>query len=292
MSDVYFSHRLKWFLEVIVVIATTFKAHTECRELFNSGWEYFGGSGSGFMENMMALNLCVCIYTAVICRLVGSTLEDIPVAIGSLVAWMYLLFFLLGFRLTGPFIVMLYRMLVQDVARFAVLVFVFFLGFSQALYVIFDDDGFTPFVVRIKALFLAMLGDFDFDDYSENRFPGIAVSLLVAFVIVVSIMLLNILIAMMGETYGTVVEEADKQWALERARIMYSIQNELTLGEINSPKYRYWTEVGNKQFLQDISASDKHFVPETPEVTLDARMRLGMAPRAKSLMPIDERKGD
>ena len=137
-----------------------------------------------------------------------------------------------------------------------------------------------------------MLGDFDFDEYSESRFPGIAVFLLVVFVVVVSIMLLNILIAMMGETYGTVVEEADKQWALERARIMFSIQNEMSLDEMNQPQYRYWTEVGNKHYLQDISANDKHYLEETADQSTAARIQLGMAPRKRSLMPVDEQKAD
>jgi hypothetical protein len=238
----------------------------------------------------MALSFCICIYTAVLLRMFGSESEDIPVAIGSLVAWMYLLFFLLGFRLTGPFIVMLYRMLVLDVSRFSVLVIVFFLGFSQALYVIFDDDGFLPFFARIKALFLAMLGDFDFDEYADSRFPAIAVTLLVVFVVVVTIMLLNILIAMMGETYGKVADEADKQWSLERARIMFSIQNEMTVHEMQAKEYRYWTDVDSNRFLQVITSNENFYPAETPEQTIESRVRLGMAPRKRALLPIGEAK--
>lgn len=129
-------------------------------------------------------------------RLFGSSYADIPLAIASLCAWIYMLFFLLGFRMTGPFIVMMYKMLMVDVSRFSVLVMVFFFGFTQSLYVVFDDDGLSAFFLRLKALFLAMLGDFDFQEYATSRFPMVTVSLLVVFVILVPIMLLNILVAM------------------------------------------------------------------------------------------------
>jgi hypothetical protein len=45
--------------------------------------------------------------------------------------------------------------------------------------------------------FLAMLGGFEFDDMMGAEFPTVSVMMLVVYVVVVSIMLLNLLIAMM-----------------------------------------------------------------------------------------------
>lgn len=95
---------LSQLCEMIVVCGAFYKGSLELREMASSGWGYFGGKGSAFLENIMALSFCSCIGSALFFRVLGSEAEDIPVAIGSLVAWMYLLFFLLGFRLTGPFI--------------------------------------------------------------------------------------------------------------------------------------------------------------------------------------------
>jgi hypothetical protein len=57
-----------------------------------------------------------------------------------------------------------------------------------------------------------MLGDFDLDAYTETSYQYISVSLLVTYIIVVTILLLNLLIAMMGDTYGNIIEGATQIW--------------------------------------------------------------------------------
>jgi hypothetical protein len=57
-----------------------------------------------------------------------------------------------------------------------------------------------------------MLGDFDLDAYSDTSFNYISVTLLIVYIIVVTILLLNLLIAMMGDTYGNVIEGATQIW--------------------------------------------------------------------------------
>lgn len=57
-----------------------------------------------------------------------------------------------------------------------------------------------------------MLGDFDLDSYTETSYKYISVSLLIFYIIVVTILLLNLLIAMMGDTYGNVIDGATQIW--------------------------------------------------------------------------------
>jgi hypothetical protein len=52
-----------------------------------------------------------------------------------------MLSFVLAFRFTGPFVVMIYKMLLNDVLRFCIIYGVFLIGFSQAFFVVFDDSG-------------------------------------------------------------------------------------------------------------------------------------------------------
>lgn len=72
----------------------------------------------------------------------------------------------------------------------------------------------------------------------------------------------------MGDTYGKILDEADLQWLLERARITFSIQNEMSLQELKAPSYRYWTEINGERFLQVVSGSASHYKQEDPEDTL------------------------
>lgn len=52
-----------------------------------------------------------------------------------------MLCFVLALRFTGPFVVMIYKMLLNDVLRFCIIYGVFLIGFSQAFFVVFDDSG-------------------------------------------------------------------------------------------------------------------------------------------------------
>jgi hypothetical protein len=68
-----------------------------------------------------------------------------------------------------------------------------------------------------------MLGDFDLDAYTETSFKYISVSLLVFYIIVVTILLLNLLIAMMGDTYGNVIEGATQIWFVSNYLFLFMI---------------------------------------------------------------------
>jgi hypothetical protein len=52
-----------------------------------------------------------------------------------------MLSFVLAFRFTGPFVVMIYKMLLNDVLRFCIIYAVFLVGFSQAFFILFDVSG-------------------------------------------------------------------------------------------------------------------------------------------------------
>ena len=51
----------------------------------------------------------------------------------------YFLFFCRGFKLVGPMVIMVYRMLAQDIVRFGSVFFIFVMGFSQGYFVLFQS---------------------------------------------------------------------------------------------------------------------------------------------------------
>lgn len=83
--------------------------------------------------------------------------------------------------------------------------------------------GFSGFLLSVKQSFLGMLGDFDLDAYTETSYKYISVGLLIVYIVVVTILLLNLLIAMMGDTYGNVIEGATQIWSvrLTSMKIMF-----------------------------------------------------------------------
>jgi hypothetical protein len=73
-------------------------------------------------------------------------------AIASILGWGYVLFFVMAFRLTGPFVVMIYQMLFNDVLRFCIIYMVFLVGFSQTFYILFDYNGKQKYKKKTKKI--------------------------------------------------------------------------------------------------------------------------------------------
>ncbi|CAF1277507.1 unnamed protein product [Adineta steineri] len=236
---------------LFVLFGAIYKGNSEYNEMTSLGIKkYFQTTGSGLLENCLACSFCFSIYVVNILRLFDLPLETAALAIASILGWGYMLFFVMAFRLTGPFVVMIWEMLCNDVLRFFIIYAVFLAGFSQSFFILFDNNGFPGFLVSVKQSFLGMLGDFDLDAYSDTSYHYVSVTLLISYIIVVTILLLNLLIAMMGDTYGNVIEGATQIWHLERARIVFAIENEMTTEERNLPSNKYWTNVDGERYLQ------------------------------------------
>lgn len=97
--------------------------------------------GSGLLENCLACLFCLSVYIVNILRIFDLQFQTAVLAIASIVGWGYMLFFVMAFRLTGPFVVMIYEMLFNDVLRFFIIYIVFLAGFSQAFFILFNNNG-------------------------------------------------------------------------------------------------------------------------------------------------------
>ncbi|KPJ13765.1 Transient receptor potential cation channel subfamily V member 5 [Papilio machaon] len=166
--------------------------------------------------------------------------EDHVAVIIMLTTAPYFLFFCRGFKTVGPFVVMIYRMVMGDLLRFVCIYLVFVMGFSQAYYVIFlsfdnpntpegvDDSVSNPMpspMESIMAMFLMSLTSFS-DYYSAFEHTDHEIEakfLFVLYMIIVAILLVNMLIAMMGNTYQKIAETRN-EWQRQWARIVLVVE--------------------------------------------------------------------
>jgi len=247
----------------IVLLGWMYKGFNEFTELWHSGIGYFKQAGAAFLENTLSFSYVLCIPVAIILELCGAYIASaFFVAIAVLFGWGYTLSLLLGFPLTGPFVIMVYKMIVTDVARYIIIYLVILMGYSSAFYAIADPkewgkgewDG--MFYDCVVALFLCMLGDVDFDGMAEttrSEYVWLSSILLLSYVIVITILLLNLLIAMMGDTFNDVKDVSMEEWHMAYAQIIFSIESELG-GDYFKPEsglfQPYWTSIGDKRYLQ------------------------------------------
>ncbi|CAF4011245.1 unnamed protein product [Rotaria magnacalcarata] len=243
--------------QTIVLAGAVLKGAREIGEMCSMGFRnYVNTAGTIFLENLASI-FCLGIFVVQILRLTKlSEYESLVLAFTSLVGWGYIFFFTMPFRFTGPFVIMIYKMLFNDVLRFCIIHTIFLAGFSQAFFILFNENGFGGFLSSIKQCFLGLLGEFDLDYYIKGRHPLASVTLLICHIVVITILLLNLLIAMMGDTYADVKKSAAKLWHLERARIALEIENGMSSSERKSDVNKYWVDVKGERYLQVEQVAD------------------------------------
>ncbi|KAL1459098.1 hypothetical protein WDU94_011106 [Cyamophila willieti] len=203
---------------------------------------------SMFIENLMTapsrvmflFSCCLMMVMPVLRFTCEDEVEDIVSVIIMLTTSPYFLFFCRGFKTVGPFVVMIYRMIMGDLLRFVSIYLVFVMGFSQSYYIIHlsFDNPLTPGGVddtvsnpmpnpteSIMAMFLMSLTTFG-DYYTAFETTAHAVEAKICFVIfmaIVAILLVNMLIAMMGNTYQKIAETKN-EWQRQWARIVLVVE--------------------------------------------------------------------
>ncbi|KYN30196.1 Transient receptor potential cation channel subfamily V member 5 [Trachymyrmex cornetzi] len=208
-----------------------------------------------FIENLMTvpsrvmflISCCILMWFPVLRFTCSDEVEDMLAVVVMLTTAPYFLFFCRGFKTVGPFVVMIYRMIMGDLIRFVSIYLVFVMGFSQAYYIIFlsfdnpntpegiDDSITNPMpspMESVMAMFLMSMtnfGDyFGAFDRTEHEFE--AKLLFVLYMAIVAILLVNMLIAMMGNTYQKIAETRN-EWQRQWARIVLVVERGVSPAE-------------------------------------------------------------
>lgn len=163
-------------------------------------------------------------------------------AFAMFLCFIQLLDFLTFHHLFGPWAIII-REMVKDLFLFVVVLAIFLFGFTFQLAAIYvpalapvaddpnlgDGDGDGGVIVRtplmtFEMLFFAQFGLVDPENMPPlNRNPWWAVpllkSILGVYMMITFIMLVNLLIAMMSDTYTEIEEQSDIEWKFGRAKL-------------------------------------------------------------------------
>ena len=267
-------HKLEIFrfvLETFLVVATAMKIRLESREMKRYGIvHHYTRTGAAQFENLTSLVCGLAVLGIAVSRLSCGVLlfrraeEDAVLAIATIAAWTNLLWFLLGFRSTGPFVIMLQNMIVADMRAFTLISGVFLGAFSIAFNLLSRPYAGTnlraPFGRQVRDMFAAMLGEFELEKYGENMsHPQLATVLVLTYVMLLSVVLVNMLIAKMGDTYGRISDQAEHRWLLEKARMVLSIEESMSEEERLLDSNTYWINVDGDRYLQVEEVDEKHY---------------------------------
>nr|CAB3267287.1 transient receptor potential cation channel subfamily V member 6 [Phallusia mammillata] len=153
------------------------------------------------------------------------------------------LFYCRGFKVVGPFIIAIYNMVIGDLLRFLVIYCIFLIGFSQAMYVIFrgvNHELFSNPGLSILGMFVITLGEFGdlYEDFDRAGNPNAAKTLFVFYMVLATVLLINVLIAMMGYTFN-VIAETRWEWQRQWARIVLIMERSVPKEKRRQKQSRY-----------------------------------------------------
>ncbi|XP_048848504.1 transient receptor potential cation channel subfamily V member 4 [Brienomyrus brachyistius] len=156
--------------------------------------------------------------------------------------WMNTLYFTRGFKLTGTYSIMIQKILFKDLFRFLLVYVLFMIGYASALVSLLTscppsqsgclDDSCTKLKCRDNTTFSTFLLDLfkltigmgDLDMIQNAEYPAVFLILLVTYIILTFVLLLNMLIALMGETVSQVSKESKKIWKLQWTTTILDIE--------------------------------------------------------------------
>ena len=171
--------------------------------------------------------------------------EHVVAAAAALLGWSHIFSLLLGFKSFGPFIIMILEMIRYDIRRFSAVFVVMLLGFNLALYHVmaaYEGRGIKQFFGHMeKLLVLGLVGETSGDTYEDMSGVTfvLCMTLTLIYTFLMAILLLNLLIAMMGNTYSTILGVSLKRWNVERGNMMMAFEAEYTKEQMRMQRQKY-----------------------------------------------------
>uniref|UniRef100_A0A8C3VEX7 Transient receptor potential cation channel subfamily V member 4 n=1 Tax=Catharus ustulatus TaxID=91951 RepID=A0A8C3VEX7_CATUS len=206
------------------------------------------GVNSFFIDG--SFQLLYFIYSVLVIVTAGLYLAGIEAYLAVMVfalvlGWMNALYFTRGLKLTGTYSIMIQKILFKDLFRFLLVYLLFMIGYASALVSLLnpcpsskscsdksnctvptypscrDSQTFSTFLLD---LFKLTIGMGDLEMLESAKYPGVFIILLVTYIILTFVLLLNMLIALMGETVGQVSKESKHIWKLQWATTILDIE--------------------------------------------------------------------
>uniref|UniRef100_A0A5S6QW17 ANK_REP_REGION domain-containing protein n=1 Tax=Trichuris muris TaxID=70415 RepID=A0A5S6QW17_TRIMR len=195
------------------------------------------------------------------CRLLGYlVVEEVLMVIVAPGSWLMLLFFARASILTGPFVHIIYNMITGDMMRFGLLSAVFLLAFalvfnqlgqnmvelqSMAYCDVRDKkSSYDTYGETVLTLFKAAFGGYEYELLECSYYSVLLKILFIIYLVVMPIMLINMLLAMMGNTYTTIIKEAEKAWRFQLAEMVIRLERYYNKQRLDHFQNKYSVNLG------------------------------------------------
>ncbi len=175
--------------------------------------------------NFLDLSSQLIVITGTLLRIIYDTetrLSKCILAVASILLWAKILYYLRAFEDFGIIVSMVFVM-GYDIRYFLMILLIFIIGFSFSFWLLEMGNEYSEYrtvSASLFSLYQAMFGTFPIAPFYGSDVKSFSIILYVVYGIVVTILMLNLLIALMNNSYSTVNKKGVAQWRLEQAKII------------------------------------------------------------------------
>ncbi|OUC42205.1 putative ankyrin repeat protein, partial [Trichinella nativa] len=256
-----------WDSALMNIIQGNTADHTEMvqgdvvQRLLADKWRNFGWRNSFVKIVFLIENVLVIL--CIPCRVLGYVnVEEVLLVLVAPSSWMMLLYFARASILTGPFVHIIYSMITGDMMRFALLSSVFLLSFGLVFNVLGQNmielqelnycsisgrekkSSYTTYGETILTLFRAAMGGYEYEQLECSYYSVLLKILFICYLVVMPIMLINMLLAMMGNTYTTIISQAEKAWRFQLAEMVIRLERYYSKEKLAQFQLNYSIKMG------------------------------------------------
>eukprot|EP00873_Tetraselmis_striata_P004977 jgi/Tetstr1/425241/TSEL_015696.t1 len=174
-------------------------------------------------------------------------------ALTSVALWVRVLYFMLGFKGTGALVRMVIQ-IIKDMRYFLMLMVRIGIGFGVGFRLLFysyilanglidDDSGGWNNALKISTnMYTIALGDWDATDFYTSTSDGnFAVLLFGVYLLAMVVIMLNLLIAIMGDSYDRVKDKEHLEFMRGKVKLLMDLESEM-----HSSSLRRYAKRANK----------------------------------------------
>ncbi|KAM9320339.1 transient receptor potential cation channel subfamily V member 3-like [Gastrophryne carolinensis] len=192
----------------------------DLRSVFSDAWFHV-------LFFIQAVFVIVSTFTFVL----GVQESLIFVVLAMALGWTNMMYYTRGFKSLGIYSVMIQQVILKDVLKFLLVYVLYLCGFGVALASLMEHcsnnepcRGYNSFRTAIIELFKLTIGLGNLEMQQRSRYPILFLLLLITYVILTFVLLLNMLIALMGQTVDNISKESTNIWRLQRARTILELE--------------------------------------------------------------------